>query len=181
MKYSNQDDDASLLRHPAPEAICIVNLARLTDTPSLLPAALYMCSRLGDRLFDGWKHEDGTVEYLSHEDIRLCFKAQLPLAQRSMKVLGNICASTSDECPYPEICTKFLTRTFVDAARDIQDTVTLDALLGPKCCYGFHLDIDCEKCSDLCEEIELSSRKKTWMWLPKLFGLQLDGWGQGLE
>ncbi len=34
-------------------AISVVNLARLTDTPSLLPGALYLCSHLGGRLLDG--------------------------------------------------------------------------------------------------------------------------------
>ncbi|KAI0742368.1 hypothetical protein C8Q80DRAFT_1108867 [Daedaleopsis nitida] len=184
VKYSAaQDEKSNLLHQRIPEAICIVNLARFTDTPSLLPVGLYLCSSLGDRLFDGWKHEDGTVEYLSGDDIRLCFKAQLPLARRGMKVLDKIFSGgTSDECPHPDVCQKILRRCFGDAARDIQDAVSLNPLLDPRYCYRFHSEdlLDCEKCSELCVERELDLRRDTWLWLPKLFELQLEGWGQGI-
>ena len=52
--------------------IGVVNLARLTDTPSLLSLALYHCTYLGRDLFDGWTREDGTVEHLSEADVRVC-------------------------------------------------------------------------------------------------------------
>ena len=59
-----------------------VTLARLTDTPLLLPYALYQCSLLGGSLLDGWKREDGTIERLCTADIQRCFDGRITIGQQ---------------------------------------------------------------------------------------------------
>ncbi|EJF60290.1 hypothetical protein DICSQDRAFT_63386 [Dichomitus squalens LYAD-421 SS1] len=49
-------------------AIGAVNLAQLTQTSALLPLALYDCCQYGGDVLDGWRRDDGEVEYLSRED-----------------------------------------------------------------------------------------------------------------
>lgn len=69
---------------PAPmrtAAIAAVNIARLTNTVSMLPFALYQVCTLGGLMMDGYQRRDGTVEYLSTQDLRLCVGAQKTFAK----------------------------------------------------------------------------------------------------
>ena len=60
--------------------IGVINIARLTDTPSLLPGAFYFTCFKGSGLVDGWKREDGSVEHLSRDDLRRCMDGGTELA-----------------------------------------------------------------------------------------------------
>ncbi|TBU28417.1 hypothetical protein BD311DRAFT_807035 [Dichomitus squalens] len=54
-------------------AIGVVNLARLTGSDDLIPLALLECCKLDAAITQGLVHEDGTVEYLSADDLGRCF------------------------------------------------------------------------------------------------------------
>ncbi|KAI0742362.1 hypothetical protein C8Q80DRAFT_1108543 [Daedaleopsis nitida] len=58
-------------------AIAAVNLARLTETPTstILPSALFNCVLLTSDVLDGYTREDGSVEYLSQDDLKRCIDA----------------------------------------------------------------------------------------------------------
>ncbi|PIL26489.1 hypothetical protein GSI_12247 [Ganoderma sinense ZZ0214-1] len=65
-------------------AIGAVNLARLTNTPRMLPLALYQCCRLdNEALLAGWTRADGTVEHLTPEDFERCSAARARPSSRS--------------------------------------------------------------------------------------------------
>ena len=53
-------------------AISAINLARLTNTPSILPAAFYICATLGPDIAVGFARAVGSYERLAPEDLRLC-------------------------------------------------------------------------------------------------------------
>ncbi|RPD76881.1 hypothetical protein L226DRAFT_611295 [Lentinus tigrinus ALCF2SS1-7] len=53
-------------------AIGVVNLARLADAHSLLPASLMACALLGQELTKGFTRPDGTQETLSRDDLLRC-------------------------------------------------------------------------------------------------------------
>ncbi|RPD55205.1 hypothetical protein L226DRAFT_493329 [Lentinus tigrinus ALCF2SS1-7] len=71
-------------------AIGVVNLARLTETSSMLPLALYDCCSLGGRIVHGWARQDGTVEHLSVEDLERCIDGSLALAIRALSSPFNL-------------------------------------------------------------------------------------------
>lgn len=72
-------------------AIVAVNLARLTNTPSILPAALYSCCQLSvDELLEGYTRPDGVTESLSTEDLRRCFKGKVQLCMQYMKRMDDV-------------------------------------------------------------------------------------------
>ena len=57
----------------------------MTDTQSPLPMAFYYCLFLGGHIFEGWTHENGTIECsdctsmgaaLSHEHTVFCFVSE---------------------------------------------------------------------------------------------------------
>ena len=61
-------------------AIAAVNIARLTDMPSMLPFALYLVCTLEGSAIDGYERRDGSVEHLSAQDLKLCMNARGALA-----------------------------------------------------------------------------------------------------
>ncbi|TBU29629.1 hypothetical protein BD311DRAFT_755928, partial [Dichomitus squalens] len=55
---------------PSIHHIAVVNLATLSDTPSLLPSALFACCSIPpNRLVQGFEREDGVQEQLSLDDL----------------------------------------------------------------------------------------------------------------
>lgn len=104
-------------------AIGAVNIARLTDTPEILPLALYMCYRQRGGVLDGWRREDGTVEYLDMADLRRCLNACDPLAKEgndmritllnSEKCLQAKCSGAVPPC-YDPIRTLFTRQHFLN-------------------------------------------------------------------
>ncbi|KAI0753736.1 hypothetical protein C8Q74DRAFT_1306677 [Fomes fomentarius] len=59
------------------------------DTRSLLPPALYICCNLGGAVLDEWAREDGTIEHLSEQDLRLCINGSCALVRRGLDMLGD--------------------------------------------------------------------------------------------
>ena len=62
-------------------AIGVVNLARLTGTDELLPAALMACSCLGQKVVNGFTRADGTQETLSMDDLARCIAGRAALSR----------------------------------------------------------------------------------------------------
>ncbi|PIL26537.1 hypothetical protein GSI_12295 [Ganoderma sinense ZZ0214-1] len=84
------------------QCITAVNLARLTNTPHILPSALYVCCYVGGKLVDGRTHEDGTVEHLATDDLRRCFDARIALDRELALLPSRIFASVPpDRCNEP--------------------------------------------------------------------------------
>ncbi|KAH9932316.1 uncharacterized protein B0H18DRAFT_1115983 [Fomitopsis serialis] len=66
--------------------ITAVNLARLTNTCSVLPTALYACCQLPVRvLFNGAVHADGTIDTLSPGDMITCMEAKVLFTRKHME------------------------------------------------------------------------------------------------
>ena len=72
------------------QCIGVVNFVRLTNTPFLLPTALYACCHLRGELLDGWMREDSTIEHLCTEDLKRCLNASVALGQQQLRVLSRI-------------------------------------------------------------------------------------------
>ncbi|TFK84824.1 hypothetical protein K466DRAFT_210506 [Polyporus arcularius HHB13444] len=65
-------------------AIGAVNLARLTNTTTILPLAYYICATLGPELTLGYARDDGTMERLSPEDLYICLSLKNRLATENV-------------------------------------------------------------------------------------------------
>lgn len=76
---------SALMTFEATDAIAAVNIARLTNTTSMLPVALYMRCQLGiETILDGITREDGTVKRIAHDDVLTCMAAQRILTHRTL-------------------------------------------------------------------------------------------------
>ena len=71
-------------------AIAAANIARLTETPSMLPFALYLACTLSDCVMDGYQRRDGSVEHLAADDLRRCIKARSELAWELARVVDTM-------------------------------------------------------------------------------------------
>ncbi|TFY65442.1 hypothetical protein EVJ58_g1969 [Rhodofomes roseus] len=108
------------------DAIQAVNIARLTDTVSILPSALLVCCHLdANSLLNGSRRLDDTLERLSKQDIASCicvavlskrpWNSYSPLASHTQKnvkrktVVGTAssnCAQFSWKCTQQGVCSQ---------------------------------------------------------------------------
>ncbi|TFK89062.1 hypothetical protein K466DRAFT_519692 [Polyporus arcularius HHB13444] len=97
---------------PSPRCISVVNIARLTDTPSLLRPALVECCELDPKeLMAGYRREEGVVEQLSADDLARVLLARAELIRLDALAALRIFQGVSTRCKDPAGCA----RTFRDA------------------------------------------------------------------
>ena len=156
-----------------------MNLARLTDTPSVLPTALYVCCSLEGRVLDGWRRPDGSVEYLSHADLKRCIAGRNALAAKAVEELVHLlslvpcvmCQSNFDsdckialcaeldECDLP--IDSWLIESYADLVNHMAST-------------GGSL---CDQCSEYLRVCGEKRQKILWKALPEIFDVAVEGWG----
>ena len=98
--------EANPLKAQPRDAFEAVLLARLTDTPSILPAALLQCSALGPDLLEGYMRNGVTPVALSQADTLLCLRARESLLKADtidLRRLSRVVSMTKD-CEDPDKC-----------------------------------------------------------------------------
>ncbi|KAH9910893.1 uncharacterized protein B0H18DRAFT_836473, partial [Fomitopsis serialis] len=76
---------------PSTRAIVALNLAHLTDTPSIFPAAMYDCCNLdGQTILAGRIHSDGAADFLSPVDLARCIDGKARLCSRNSQVIREV-------------------------------------------------------------------------------------------
>ncbi|KAI1795341.1 hypothetical protein LXA43DRAFT_882228 [Ganoderma leucocontextum] len=166
-------------------AIGAVNLARLLDVPEMLPIALYKCLGLGTCLFDGWRRRDGSIEYLSQDDIKRCFAASDELSAAHVSLVTNIYYPVpSDGCKDASLCESYLQQILLatlkynpvevadgsDVMASSQHLITLEA--GD---YGL-----CAACEQELKDRDVRGREKIWNRFPQIFDIVAKDWGKGV-
>ncbi len=160
------------------EYIGAVNLARLTDTPSMLPLALYNCAYLDSTVLDGWKRRDGTVEQLSPSDLRRCLDGHVELGREQFSVLlGLFEAAHSANCECPDHCQESLRiiRDTVVPDWDSTDNMALADWTADIHGYASKYSL-CESCEEMLVDRNRQERRKIWNRLPEIFDIEVKGW-----
>ncbi|KAM5539312.1 hypothetical protein V8D89_007003 [Ganoderma adspersum] len=161
------------------ESIGAVNLARLTDTPSMLPLAMYNCAYLDTAVLDGWKRRDGTIEELSPADLRRCINGRVSLGREQFSLLLRLFkTTTSAECDYPDHGEEAL-RTIHDTVVSDWDSTGYRALSDwTAALRSFVSKYDlCESCEEMLLDRNRQERRKVWNKLPEIFDVEVKGWG----
>ena len=161
------------------DAIGAVNLARLTDTRSILPTAFYQCCELGDGVIDGCQRPDGHVEHLGFEDRRICMAGRIALVREARALVFRIFQETpSHRCLSRRICRSALHAMLVRAA--VEKAPVEPAVLRPWTTFideqADRLKL-CGRCRRMLWARELDVRKEIWARLPGIFGMYILGWG----
>ncbi|PIL26445.1 hypothetical protein GSI_12203 [Ganoderma sinense ZZ0214-1] len=161
------------------DAIAAVNIARLTETTSILPIAFYRCCELGTAVMDGCLRADGYIEHLSVEDHKICMIGRLALLREARALVFRIFQETSTpRCLSRRICRSALHTMLVRAAVE-------EAPLEPAVFRDWTPFTDkqadrlglCRRCRRMLLGRELAVRREIWGRLPEIFGLYIFGWG----
>ncbi len=154
-----------------------VNLARLTDTPSMLPVAMYRCSYLGGRLLDGWTRKDGTVEHLSDEDARRCVNARRELGRQEILLVTRVFdALPRERCKNRGRCAPVIARIAHHVIHENTLPVVEALWDWSKVIEG--LGGMCEGCMQALYERDKAERRRIWDALPDILDITVQGWGQ---
>ena len=161
------------------ECIGVVNLARLVNEPSLLPAALLSCVYMDEDIVQGLELEDGTRETLAPEDLARCFKAGTSIRQATIAgVVRTLQDKVSSACETQGNCVLALHRA-------LQGLHKVTWLLG---CCPVRLTVDdlldhhatlgtCADCAKMVEERHRKERALLWAQLPDLLDVEVPEWG----
>ncbi|KAH9932308.1 uncharacterized protein B0H18DRAFT_1137503 [Fomitopsis serialis] len=181
-KFADFKDDPHAVQRQ--HAIVAVNLARLTDTATMVPPALYYCCTLDSRtLLRGSARSDGTVDCLAPEDLERCIQGKAELAGQAALCLSRICRPTvSSRCATPTACGVTMIRLHDILAIGAQCVGSTDALLTWRRDIERelrdHLELSCicRACRDMMLERDVAERERVWQELPSLFELAVDNW-----
>ncbi|EMD34217.1 hypothetical protein CERSUDRAFT_140580 [Gelatoporia subvermispora B] len=89
----------------------VVYLSRLTDTPSLLPLAFYMCCQMVPEDFVGCTTTDIVHERLSADDAVRCLKGADALSHVAIQSCFVVLSEPNPDCTrkgHPDLCSKLL-------------------------------------------------------------------------
>ena len=164
----------------AVHAIGVVNLARLTGTDALLPAALMGCCMLGaTELVGGFAREDGTPEQLAQDDVGRCFLGRANLMQaNTLATLALFNQTLAEGCTRRDVCAPVFLRLLDELRAHERVVCTLDW-------YKYWTDyIDgrdddrriCAPCYKMLQDREKQQHKDIWKRLPELMGVTVEGW-----
>ncbi|TBU53872.1 hypothetical protein BD310DRAFT_128043 [Dichomitus squalens] len=188
-KYYADNFDAwyrsTLVRPPSFQAvhsIAVVNLARLTNTPSMLPTALMDCCTLGPEIVDGLVREDGTRETLPLDDLGRCFVGRAKMAQASARIAHLMFRPpVSAACRQPACCQRVLQRLLNELGNARDDVISCVDWYASWMVYVDGRDEDRELCMRCYKMLEGERPKKlqreVWMSLPAMMGVTVEGWG----
>ncbi|KAH9932318.1 uncharacterized protein B0H18DRAFT_987551 [Fomitopsis serialis] len=191
-KYRIADLLENSLRRPSLQSphhsITAVNLARLTETSSILPLALYDCCQLPvETLLNGHTYPGGRVEKLSADDVQRCIQALSVLGvQRTLAIVKSMDLSA---CGYS--C-RFECADHVSAIK----TELLEDLKSPGCRHPlcswarfmgqYNRDMTsnvknsahpmCPRCIKTVIQSHGQVLLECWKNLPELLGIEVEGW-----
>ncbi|RDX49022.1 hypothetical protein OH76DRAFT_1472212 [Lentinus brumalis] len=165
----------------------VVNIARLTQNPTILPTALVVCcdALCSRSLLFGVEREDGTLEILDDDDLVRCVSAKRELIRASTKaVLAAFAPFDPPGCEHFGACQqeilKLLRPYFVENLEVITrehlfspwESLVDDGLLG-------QVSI-CDECVEHLAERVRSEQMKVWERLPEILDLgEIEGWPSG--
>ncbi|KAM5539652.1 hypothetical protein V8D89_006761 [Ganoderma adspersum] len=183
-------------------AIGAINLARLTNTTSVLPLAFYICATLGPDIARGFVREDGSVERLSPEDMRLCLEMKARLAAENahtafllFRPVAQHCSNSSGHMYCAELWRKILEHAGLSKApHPVASERALDSWLenadclpaptppGPGVTFSMYMSSYspqrtlCKGCKGHLQARDRELRRQIWKRLPEFVGLTIENW-----
>ncbi|KAI0640936.1 hypothetical protein C8Q79DRAFT_920658 [Trametes meyenii] len=170
------------------DAISAINIAHLTNTPSILPLAFLHATRSGSTIMRGCCRDGNLIEGLAYPDLERLFDGRVAFLEAVSRSVARIFSPQVDPaCDESKRCLKVLlekarlvdgcletlyadptrVRTWTDAFR-LPGNLTVNRL--------------CEYCRDMVEDRERAERQSLWNGIPHMFGLEpVEGWTVVLE
>ena len=163
---------------PPQAAIAAINIARLAQTPSMLPYAMYLAANQEGRMMDGYKRRDGSVEHLSAEDLRQCIDARGALAREMASLVKHVFDPIeSAGCKTTNACAE--TRAVIFDSVELNVPGDISVLQPYTDCIDEWTDLNdlCGPCRRGMLERDVEARRAVWKSLPGIFGLKAEECG----
>ncbi|RPD58519.1 hypothetical protein L226DRAFT_614693 [Lentinus tigrinus ALCF2SS1-7] len=162
-------------------AIGVVNLAHLTQEPTMLPVAMWMCCRLGANILDGFMYSDGERETLSSEDLRLCLNANAELLKFTILAILRTYAPLPPGCCKLEAGNDRCQEVFHQLSETAGQVAHITTMPNPVMLFDVsHVDAPglCKGCSAAVRERREKRQRENWKQLPSMLGIAGDvpGW-----
>ena len=175
-EYDAYDASVATLALPSRyAAIAAINIARLTETPSMLPFAFYLLGDLAGCVMNGYMRRDGSMEHLDADDLRLYIGGRTLLAWELGALNNTVFALVpGPQCKAFARCTRVreTLREFAQArARGRCDVLCFqrERILDLAADFGL-----CKVCTREMRQKEVEERRRVWMVVPEMFGLNAD-------
>ncbi|KAM5539606.1 hypothetical protein V8D89_006715 [Ganoderma adspersum] len=174
-----QSPHANRLSVEPAQAIGAVILARLTDTPSMLPGALYRCCALCGDLLDGWTRTDGTAWYLAQENAKRCVSGRATIAHLRWRMFTII--FDDKQSPF---CARQNQERCRAGLQRLRATIQNHRPMERQTLWDWSDDLFnslmnyrvCECCHQALQARNAAMLKNVWGRLPEVFGLAIKGW-----
>ncbi|KAM5544045.1 hypothetical protein V8D89_002231 [Ganoderma adspersum] len=155
-----------------------VNLIRLIGETKMLPVAIYQCCQFLPLLLKGAARADGTVETLDLPTLGLCIRAHTNLIQRQSKLNADVfCSGPSERCRETEACRTAMEKVYREVCGFPEFYLHGTILHSNISCALERLEV-CSFCAAALRERERKGTRAAWKDLPKLLGVEVDGWDQ---
>ncbi|KAI1791600.1 hypothetical protein LXA43DRAFT_889084 [Ganoderma leucocontextum] len=181
-------------------AIRAINLARLTNATSILPAAFYICATRGPDILHGFPHGDADadgstgVERLTPADLRLCLEMKVRLADENAHTAfllfrppddAQVCSNSLRYCA--DVWRKLLEHAGLSKApHPVASERALDSWMeNADCLPRWPLEgaydpaarrTLCGGCVAHLQARDRELRRQVWGRLPELLGLTIENW-----
>ncbi|OCH85369.1 hypothetical protein OBBRIDRAFT_839002 [Obba rivulosa] len=164
----------AMMRRPlSTEAIVAVLLARLTNTKTMLPLALYLCSQLpASSLLQDVHLPDGSVAQLSLDDVARCIEGKAKLIEKKITAFHSLLYQSRNANCKLKCWTKYCSCILSEKWGGTQDYHVLMPLRDQIPPYSTLLKAGvCIGCIHFVFDAEQRARRTIWRQLPKLMGV----------
>ncbi|OJT13159.1 hypothetical protein TRAPUB_10314 [Trametes pubescens] len=159
-------------QHDLSSGIEAIRLARLTNTPEMLPVAFYICTLLEGAVLDGWTRADGAVVHLASEDLRRVIDGYGILQRESHQLLTDqVSVKPHKTCVTPAQCGPIL-QYLLEKHLENKSPCVLHAF--PAYIAYVAKQKLCGCCKDHLTDSSRVERRKLWLRLPYVFDIQAE-------
>ena len=161
-------------------AIGALALAYITDTPWLLPMALYTCYELGEAVWEGWTRPgQTTVLLLNDGEMERLRRGTATLDQRGVaeQLKFFSYAGSNPDCSSQGRCKEMVFLSMDNFANEEAHINWRPLSTDFEQIISRATEALCESCRRRAQKFALEQRRTLWKDLPEIFDVIVRGWG----
>lgn len=167
------------------DVVSVIELARLTNTPALLPTAFYMCSTALSDSGAPFHNASAILSKLPPHEMAHLFRGSSRLLQECVhRVCALAEAVPCSSCPQPSLChvtARLALKANATVSADSPSPSGVRMALEPfENWYWRNIQgrSVCDRCMAAWRDCDNQWRARLWSTLPEIFEIQVEGWSQ---
>ena len=164
-----------------PDFLLAVQVARLTNTPSILPSAYLEMSRHAEQLVMMLPEFHGEQLGLTAEIVTQALRGKAALIEGvTSRILAISTAVPAPQCPTQSQCAMLAHGLLgrLNVSGEIEIKLSCEFALQPlyEWFWGVAANALCTCCQEASKRVDEEMRQRVWKTLPQHFRLEVDGW-----